>query len=198
MRTCRALFKKAREDRRDPLLAWRNTSSEYIGTSPVQRPMGRRTRTLLPTTEELLRPDIPLNTGEKLTSLNKSQTTQYNQRDTKILNELHVSDNIRMRLPGDRRWSLGQCRRVMGHRSHEVEVNGAGYRRNRRRLRSTAELPKMDTAVDGIEPYTIMTKLCKITRWPKQLSAQPPRVTRHTTTTRADTTTPNWRRTRTT
>ena len=49
-----------------------------------------------------------------------------------------------MRLPGDRRWSLGQCRRVLGHRSYEVEVNGSRYRRNRRQLRSTAEPPAVD------------------------------------------------------
>ena len=153
VRTCKALFKKAREDRRDPLLAllaWRNTPSEHIGTSPVQRLMGRRTRTLLPTTQELLRPEIPPTTRERLTSLKKAQSARYN-RGTKTLNELHVGDHIRMRLPGDRRWSLGQCRRVLGQRSYEVEVNGSRYRRNRRQLRSTAELPNMDTAVDDVE-----------------------------------------------
>ncbi|RLJ22760.1 hypothetical protein DJ031_00300, partial [bacterium endosymbiont of Escarpia laminata] len=153
VKTCKALFKKAREDHKDPLLAlldWRNTPSEYIGTSPVQRLMGRRTRTLLPTTEELLRPAIPPTTEEKLASQKEAQTKHYN-RGTKKLTELHAGDNIRMRLPGDRRWSLGLCRRVLGHRSYEVEVNGARYRRNRRQLRSTAELPNMDTAIDDIE-----------------------------------------------
>ncbi len=43
VKTCKALFKKARIDRKDPLLAlldWRNTPSEGIGTAPVQRLMG--------------------------------------------------------------------------------------------------------------------------------------------------------------
>ena len=95
--------------------------------------MGRRTRTLLPTTEKLLRPEIPQSTGERLTARKEMQTKYYN-RNTRKLAELHVGDNIRMILPGDRRWSLGQCRRVLGHRSYEVEVNGARYRRNRRQL----------------------------------------------------------------
>ena len=150
VKTCKTLFKKSILDRKDPLLAlldWRNTPSEGIGTSPVQRLMGRRTRTLLPTTEKLLRPEIPQSTGEKLTAGKEKQKKYYN-KNTKKLSELHVGDNIRMRLPGDRRWSLGQCRRVLGHRSYEVVVNGARYRRNRRQLRATAEPP----AVDDNEP----------------------------------------------
>ena len=142
VKSCKALFKKARLDRKDPLLElidWRNTPSEGIGTSPVQRLMGRRTRTLLPTTEKLLRPEIPQSTGERPTAGKKALTKYYN-RNTNKLSELHIGDNIRMRLSGDRRWSLGQCRRVLGHRPYEVEVNSARYHRNRQQLRSTAEL----------------------------------------------------------
>ena len=61
VKTCKALLMKARTDRQDPLLAllaWRNTQSEGFNTSPVQRLMGRLTRTLLPTTHSLLEPKI--------------------------------------------------------------------------------------------------------------------------------------------
>ncbi|XP_022792746.1 uncharacterized protein K02A2.6-like [Stylophora pistillata] len=50
VKTCKGLLLKAKEDKRDPLsaiLAWRNTPSEGFSTSPVQRLMDRRTRTLL-------------------------------------------------------------------------------------------------------------------------------------------------------
>ena len=65
VKVCKALLKKARADNKDPLLAfldWRNTPLEGLGTSPVQRLMGRRTRTLLP----LLEPNVDSQTGDKL------------------------------------------------------------------------------------------------------------------------------------
>ena len=55
------LFRKAKEDNRDPYLAMldhRNTPTQGM-LSPAQRLMQRRTKTLLPTTTELLRPQPP-------------------------------------------------------------------------------------------------------------------------------------------
>ena len=77
---CKALFKKAQLDRKDPLLLvlalldWRDTPSEGIRMSPVQWLMGRRTRTLLPAPEKLLRPEIPQSTGDRLTARKETQT----------------------------------------------------------------------------------------------------------------------------
>ena len=56
VKTCKGLLLKAKEDKRDPLLAilsWPNTPSEGFSTSPVQRLMGRRMHTLLPTGRSL-------------------------------------------------------------------------------------------------------------------------------------------------
>ena len=55
------LFKKALRDGRDPwlaLLECRNTPVETIGSSPAQRLMSRRTKTLMPTASTLLRPQV--------------------------------------------------------------------------------------------------------------------------------------------
>ena len=55
--TAKALLKKAIDSRQDPylaLLAWRNTPSENLNSSPVQRLFGRRTKTTLPTSQKLL------------------------------------------------------------------------------------------------------------------------------------------------
>mgnify|MGYP000329688368 CR=1 FL=1 len=65
VKTCKGPLLKAKEDKRDPLLAilpCRNTPSEGFSASPVQRLMGRRTRTLLPTAENLLQPNSDLKT----------------------------------------------------------------------------------------------------------------------------------------
>ena len=55
------LFKKAMRDGRDPwlaLLEYRNTPVETIGSSPLQRLMSRRTKTMMPTASALLRPRV--------------------------------------------------------------------------------------------------------------------------------------------
>ena len=153
VKTCKALLMKARKDRQDPLLAllaWRNTPSEGFNTSPVQRLMGRRTRTLLPTTHSLLEPTIDKQTAQKLTAQKMSQAIHCN-RGTKSLAPLRIGETIRMRLPGERNWSMGRCLRILSKRSYEVEVNGSRYRRNRRQLRSTVELLDVPTNTDDID-----------------------------------------------
>lgn len=56
-----SLFKKAFLDGKDPLLAlseYRNTPVETIGSSPAQRLMSQRTKTLMPTASTLLLPRV--------------------------------------------------------------------------------------------------------------------------------------------
>ena len=76
VKICKNLLKKARADNRDPLLAfldWRNTPTEGLGTSPVQRLMVRRTRTLLPTHTKLLKPQLDSETEAKLAQRKQKQ-----------------------------------------------------------------------------------------------------------------------------
>lgn len=142
VKTCKGLLVKAKEDKKDPLLAileWRNTPSEGFSTSPVQRLMGRRTRTLLPTASKLLQPNSDTKTtASNLAARKRLQCRQYN-RGIKNLPPLKAGDAIRMKLPGEKKWSLGHCTRPLGRRSYEVEVEGRRYRRNRRQVRSTLE-----------------------------------------------------------
>lgn len=142
VKTCKGLLMKAKDDKKDPLLAildWRNTPSEGFSTSPVQRLMGRRTRTLLPTAAVLLRPNSDIKTtASNLAARKRLQCKQYN-RGIKNLAPLKAGDSIRMKLPGEKKWSLGHCTRPLARRSYEVEVEGRRFRRNRRQLRSTME-----------------------------------------------------------
>ena len=69
VKTAKSLIKKTLKDNRDPWLALldqRNTPTESIGTSPAQRLMSRRTRTLLLTATNLLYPKVPESVTEKL------------------------------------------------------------------------------------------------------------------------------------
>lgn len=105
VKTCKGLLVKAKEDKKDPLLAildWRNTPIEVFSTSPVQRPMGRRTRTLLPTAETLLQPNSDTKTTARNLAFRKRlQCRQYNS-GIKNLAPLKAGDAIRMKLPGGR------------------------------------------------------------------------------------------------
>ena len=86
------LMKKSKEAGTDfhlALLAWRNTTREGVGSSPV---LG--TRTLLPTTPSLLEPAVP--TGVRDKPLKKKEIhTQYNW-GAHELPPLHKGDMLRM------------------------------------------------------------------------------------------------------
>ena len=125
-------MKKAKVDGQDPLLAlldWQNTPTEGIGTSPVQRLMGHRTRTLLLTHENLLIHPSHKGTAAKLADRKSTQVRQYNKKCCP-LEPLKGGQTIRMRLPGRQEWTLGTCTRVLKNRSYEVEVCGRHYRHN--------------------------------------------------------------------
>ena len=81
VKTCKGLLLKAKEDKRDPLLAilsWPNTPSEGFSTSPVQRLMDRRMHTLLPTAEKLLQLNSNLKTtARSLAAWKILQCKQY-------------------------------------------------------------------------------------------------------------------------
>ena len=137
VKTVKRLFTKCHESGQSEYLAlldWRNTPSEGIGTSPAQRFLGRRCRTLLPVTETSLHPRY--STGKDIQAcdtLKKKQKFYYN-RQAKTLKPIIPGQSIRMRLPGQTTWSAGMCVGHVGPRSYVVKVGETQYRRNRRQL----------------------------------------------------------------
>ena len=105
VKTAKKLLFKAKASGQDPYLAildWRNTPSPSIGSSPVQRLFGRRTKTLLPTAGTLLQPKIMEGTEDKLKERKTKQALFYN-KGTKELPELQPGDTVRMKpLPSDK------------------------------------------------------------------------------------------------
>ena len=135
-------MKKAKTCSRDPYLAilhWRNTPSEGVGLSAVQRLFGRRTETVLPTAGSLLQPKAPERVTEKLNERKLKQAFYYN-RGVKNLPELHNGDTVRMKpSPTDtqKKWGKAKLIKKVAPRSYKVEMNGCYYRRNRRHLIKT-------------------------------------------------------------
>ena len=138
------MSKKARASKCDPhlaLLDWRNTPSAELGTSPVQRLLGRRTKTLLPTSSALLKPETSADVNYKL-KLQKAKQANYYNRGTKELDDLLPGDIVRIQPSCKRKpWKKGKMDSKVSIRSYNVKAeNGGLYRRNRRNLRCTYEL----------------------------------------------------------
>ena len=145
VQTVKNLFKKCKASGTSEfqaLLDWRNTPAAGIGTSPAQRLMGRRCKTLLPIAGSLLQPSFPTEEDtRKLLGTKQHQQFYYNKH-AKPLEQISVGDAVCMRLPGDKTWSPGTCTANAGPRSFRVQLEEAVYRRNRRQLLKTGETPE--------------------------------------------------------
>ena len=88
------LFKKSKADGKDfrlALLDYRNTPRDNVLGSPVQRCMGRRTRTRLPMSKTLLKPSLiePSHVNRKLEQYKKKSKSYYD-KNAKPLPELKL------------------------------------------------------------------------------------------------------------
>ena len=138
VRTIKRLFTKCRHANQSEfqaLLDWRNTPTEGIGSSPAQRFLGRRCRTLLPLTEEMLKPEYDTSADYRALSGKRAKQAFYYNRQARDLPPISVGETVSIRLPGEKQWTSGRCMGRHGPRSYIVRVGEAEYRRNRRHLR---------------------------------------------------------------
>jgi transposase InsO family protein len=143
IKTAKRLMKKAKEAGTDfyiALLDWRNTPTEGLESSPVQRLFGRRTRTLMPTASALLMPKVPHDVRDKLLQ-RKERQTKYYDRNVKELPPLKQGDRVRISpKPSDRtgKWIKAEVEDQVDIRPYNVRTeDGRVYRRNRRHLRKS-------------------------------------------------------------
>ena len=141
VQTVKRLIKKATHDGNDlylALLEYRNTPCSITLGSPVQRLMGRRTKTLLPTSSKLLKP-ATIDPKTVHTELQEQQTKQklYYDRNAKALKPLSPGDSVLMTTK-DGKWKPAKVTSVdkTGPRSYNIVTpQGQHYRRNRKDLR---------------------------------------------------------------
>ena len=98
VKTVKRLIKKANEANTDPWLAildHRNTPTEGMNSSPAQRLLSRRTRTLLPTSEKLLKPQLAEGVLEEKKKIKSKQALYYN-RNARDLPSLKKGDTVRI------------------------------------------------------------------------------------------------------
>lgn len=137
------IIKKAKKDGHDlqlALLDYRNTPRDPILGSPVQRCMGRRTRTRLPTSNALL---IPSNTNNQTISRRlqylRDKSKFYYDKHSRSLPQLSAHDNIRYRT--GKTWTPAKIISE-GDNPRSFNIQTPGDRiivRNRRHLLKTKE-----------------------------------------------------------
>ena len=91
VKTAKTILKKAQHDKQDPYLGL--LATEDFDSSPVQRLMGRRTRTLLPTSANLLKPKVPCMVKKQIPNNRRTQASFHN-RDSKSLPGLKPGDVV--------------------------------------------------------------------------------------------------------
>jgi transposase InsO family protein len=147
VKTVKRLFKKCKESGQSEFLAlldWRNTPTEGVGTSPAQRLMGRRCKTLLPIAGTLLKPQSnPEEDARAIMGMKKRQQYYYD-RNTKERQPIATGETVRMKLPGQERWSAGTCTQQVDSRSYMVKVGDNKYRRNRKQIVQSQEPPILE------------------------------------------------------
>ncbi|XP_060080411.1 uncharacterized protein K02A2.6-like [Ylistrum balloti] len=134
VQTVKKLLKKAKQDGRDPYLALldhRNTPRDSNLGSPAQRLMSRRTKTLLPTSETLLKPELVVNVKENLESKRLLQK-HYHDIGAREATPFEIGQNVRVRIkPGNSPWIPGRVvAKDSAPRSYIVNSQGRAYRRN--------------------------------------------------------------------
>ena len=137
VKVAKNIFKKAYRDNQDPWLAMldqRNTPTQGVDSSPVQRLMSRRTQTLVPMSSTLLYPKVVEGVKEKL-QVKRQKAKSYHDRSTKILPELEIGQEVRVASQKNKTWDRGTCVQKLSDRSYAVQASGEIMRRNRHDLR---------------------------------------------------------------
>ena len=147
MKTFKNSLAKAVKSEQDPYLVllvmdWRSTPTETLNSSPVQRLFGRRTKTRLPTSDQLLKPKLLEEVSQKL-KLQKAKESLYYNKGAKELEELRPGDIVRLQpstsQTGKKKdWTQARVKGKVDIRSYQVRTeDGRVFRRNRGHLRHT-------------------------------------------------------------
>ena len=123
-----------------------------MGTSPAQRFLGRRCKTLLPITKSLLSPRYPVKQDVQELQAQKARQLRYYNQHGRDLRPIAPGETVRIQLPGQKTWSVGICKALVGPRSYKIKVGDAVYRRNRRHVIRLDEL--VDTDDRNLDPQT--------------------------------------------
>ena len=154
VKTIKRIFKKCRDNKISEQLAilnYNNTPTEGIELSLSQRLFGRRCRTLLPLTEEILKARHKTDEEREKQSKTKIKQAYYYNTELNPSPIYKEGDVVHIKKPREEFWTKGKCLKEVKPRSFEIEIKDKVYRRNSRDIR-------METQSE-VEPTTdIITK----------------------------------------
>ncbi|XP_014669551.1 PREDICTED: uncharacterized protein LOC106810640 [Priapulus caudatus] len=151
VKAAKRMLRKAKKSGTDPYLALleiRNTPTQGMGSSPMQRLNNRRARTLLPMTPNLLKPRvINVETERDQMQQLKNRQTKYYNRNAKDLPAMEEGDTVRMKpfAKGQRERKKGVVVARLDEMSYTVDTPDGSYRRNRADIKRTMEKPPPTT-----------------------------------------------------
>lgn len=133
------MMKKCLKSNEDPyigLLNLRNTPNEGMSTSPVQRLMGRRTQSILPSAPSVLKPSkIPI-LKERSKMQQKRQRSSQRENSSKPLPKLNIDAHIRMEpIDGSKEWRSATVTKQLPFNNYEVHDGQRSFIRARKFLR---------------------------------------------------------------
>ena len=195
----KTLMKRSVMNHEDPYLALlhhRNTPQEGMDATPVQRLMGRRTRTLIPTVPSLLQPS-PVNIERTIIQREKKQAKMSAPLESRrVLPQLHRNDTVRMQpIDGTSEWKEATVVESVPDNSRSYIVrdeNGKEYRRDRQFLRqkNNANGAQPDSRPSlGVSPPHISSPSHDTNKEPlsedrPEQTIEPPTITRYGRTVR--------------
>ena len=195
VKTAKKLIRKAEESGKDlylALLDMRNTPSEGYDTSPAQRLLGRRCKTLLPTTPGLLKAsNVNHEKISEQTRQRQLKQAKYYNRGAKSLPPLQEGDTVRMRpyTMGSKVWPKAVVSERLDERSSIVDTDKGSYRRNRVDIKTQEEQPHIEpseeppgTSTEEIGKKPAVSEVPKIINTktePVAISSEPVAVERH-------------------
>ena len=155
VKIAKGMLKKVTKDNRDiKILSWRNTPTVAGHYSPVQKLHSRRTHTQLPTASKLLKLIVASGVVDEIQHRRQQAKIQYD-RTAKELPTLTVGRTVCMQpVKHMDQWKKATVIKKVSTRSYIVRAaNGKTYRRNRKHLCLTKEIPldNMNTAEKGAE-----------------------------------------------
>ena len=95
------------------------------------------------------KPQLEVDVPRDRKAMKDEQRLQYNESSHQLA-PIAPYSLIRMKLPNQDSWTIGECTQTLAKCSYLVVVNGQMYRRNRRALRVVNECPPLPVRDNGM------------------------------------------------
>ena len=111
-----------------------------MAQAPCKKLMSRRTSTLVPTSQKLLKPQVVEGVPDTI-KLRKQKAKQQYNKSARPLQELEIGQRVRIQPTcHNKQWKAGVCKAKVGPRSYLITSDeGQTYRRNKKFLRTSRE-----------------------------------------------------------